>query len=797
MAALYPMTGDLAPPTPKPRPSSTTPASAPGAAPATPAPASPLMADLGLGAYQQAAADLAATPSPQLQTTPYTPPNKTGQIIAGIVSLLFPGAPIAQAAAGFMKGAQGQAQQNYENANKEDQAKYAAAEQAYTDKAKTADTALTAYDAQARAQEVSDYHQSLIEDAHARIQQAATNENDRRTASIARIQQGAERLEQTAFRNHLSLLNFNRLVRKDQDSIALALTKDAMTEQMADRRLTQVAQIAAFLEQGRNNRYAGNREVRIALGQATLLNSQTSAAIKAELASADTPEQQQTKIQGYLDKFDTTYGQLMTPISASHPEFGQQSDAFEGVVEGDEELEEPPESPTALYQGYGGTEAGAPVPGYYGQPQPGLYGQPQQGLYGQPQPGGEPVQMPQPGTGVWMPMATSYAQQFAVDPSLIGRMIGVESHGDPMAHSPSGALGLMQLKNDTWKQMGITNPYDPQQNIYAGTKYIAQLLAKYNGNQVTALAAYNWGASNVDAVHGDFRKFPPDVQQYVLQVLGGGGPSPQPPGPQAPNTGANTPPNPNAAHTPPKAPQAPNAAAQQGQEKDFQAALAEAVQRVKADPSKFNDAEKGINKLAATGQMTPAQKDTALKALQAARGLADAAVPYYTQLKAQNPAMPDKTAIAIANERAKGQGSPNPPIPIKLGPTPTAPPPATEAAALRGETPDEVKQQAPPGTVGPPPPKPDPLAGWQQPVPVGGGAPLAPAYNAAPALSSGATGPGGVTVRGAPQTPSSAYADRVLRTVLAMPAAARERYIARQPPKLKAYLIQKLRAIGQ
>ena len=104
-----------------------------------------------------------------------------------------------------------------------------------------------------------------------------------------------------------------------------------------------------------------------------------------------------------------------------------------------------------------------------------------------------------------------------LDPDLINSVIHAESGFNPRAVSPKGAQGLMQLMPRTASQLGVANAFDPKANVEGGTRYLRELLERYNFDLVKALAAYNAGPHRVE----QYRGIPPyyETQAYVASII--------------------------------------------------------------------------------------------------------------------------------------------------------------------------------------------------------------------------------------------------------------------------------------
>ena len=119
--------------------------------------------------------------------------------------------------------------------------------------------------------------------------------------------------------------------------------------------------------------------------------------------------------------------------------------------------------------------------------------------------------------GNFDPIISSASRNFSVDPDLVRAVIQAESNFNPQAVSPKGAMGLMQLMPATAREMAVTDPFDPEENIQGGVRYLSELLRLLNHKLPLALAAYNAGPTKVLARN----EIPPieETQDYVQRVL--------------------------------------------------------------------------------------------------------------------------------------------------------------------------------------------------------------------------------------------------------------------------------------
>jgi soluble lytic murein transglycosylase-like protein len=118
----------------------------------------------------------------------------------------------------------------------------------------------------------------------------------------------------------------------------------------------------------------------------------------------------------------------------------------------------------------------------------------------------------------YTPLVTVVAKEHGLDAALLHAVITVESGYNPLARSPKGAIGLMQLLPETAERYAVRNVWDPKENLRGGAKYLRDLLVLFNNNLSLALAAYNAGEGAV-MVAGN--RIPPfaETRSYVPKVL--------------------------------------------------------------------------------------------------------------------------------------------------------------------------------------------------------------------------------------------------------------------------------------
>jgi soluble lytic murein transglycosylase-like protein len=121
------------------------------------------------------------------------------------------------------------------------------------------------------------------------------------------------------------------------------------------------------------------------------------------------------------------------------------------------------------------------------------------------------------------------ASQHGISPDLVRAVIQAESGFNPRAVSPKGAMGLMQLMPGTARDLGVSDPFHPAENIRAGVAYLARLLTRFKQNVEHALAAYNAGPERVERYEG----VPPyrETRAYVKKITSAVDPPAPPPPP--------------------------------------------------------------------------------------------------------------------------------------------------------------------------------------------------------------------------------------------------------------------------
>lgn len=128
-----------------------------------------------------------------------------------------------------------------------------------------------------------------------------------------------------------------------------------------------------------------------------------------------------------------------------------------------------------------------------------------------------PVARRIPTTDEMETLVTKAAAQYKIRPELFRALVQAESGFNPLAVSPKGAQGLTQLMPETASTLGVSDPFDPEQNVMAGARYLRQQLDRFGGDEHLALAAYNAGPGAV-LRYNDVPPYP-ETRQYVARVM--------------------------------------------------------------------------------------------------------------------------------------------------------------------------------------------------------------------------------------------------------------------------------------
>ena len=129
-----------------------------------------------------------------------------------------------------------------------------------------------------------------------------------------------------------------------------------------------------------------------------------------------------------------------------------------------------------------------------------------------------PYQSPTKNVDMWQKDIDEISKIYGVDPLLVKAVIKQESAGNQFAVSPVGAKGLMQLMDTTASDLGVQSVFNGRENIMGGTKYLSQMLKRFDGDEELALAAYNAGPGSVEKYGNSIPPYK-ETQDYVRRVI--------------------------------------------------------------------------------------------------------------------------------------------------------------------------------------------------------------------------------------------------------------------------------------
>jgi hypothetical protein len=440
-----------------------------------------LLPDYGENAYESAAKELEGSSLPQYSQPTYTPPNKTGEIVAGAISALFPGSPAATLASSYMQGSNQAAQSNYDRAQQAEAAKYQAAQdaraakvqnvqlagqtmenqlrlkqQADTEADRAAQAAAALEEKKARDAEIAQEKRIADQFTQEKIREQAKRDAETHSYHVAQIQENNAKYALAVQKFGLSEEQFNRQTRKDNMQTALALTRNQMSYDTAQQRMGLQAKLAAFNQFRIDRRNANDQATKIATAQVGKARALAQSQIAAELKSQDDDDVKQAKIKSITDAENAAYSTAFTPVLAKNGELGA---TFDGI----DQVTADSISSGAAHDAGVETGTASPTVGYTPAPESAqsLYGENLAALGPDGQPslgaeGGKPIPTPT------LNALSSLMQQVGATPqeaAILARVGANESSGDPNAANPAGTgVGLWQINPKAHGEGSWTDP---------------------------------------------------------------------------------------------------------------------------------------------------------------------------------------------------------------------------------------------------------------------------------------------------------------------------------------------------
>jgi hypothetical protein len=619
-------------------------------------------------AYQDALSKLANTPSPTLQETPYKPPSKQTDIITSALAFLFPGAPIGRMAASYLQGAENKSDRQYQQANEEDYKKYQVAENTRADEESQANNLGRVADARAameqRAENQKAQHEIALENEQYKREQI----DERKRMDNATIAYRTDQIAQRAFSNQTGRMQYLRQVRHDADTLALGMTKGAISEQLAQERIGLTARVAALREVGVDSRFAQDVELRTSIKKLDAQNIAASGQIKAIIANSSlTSQQQSAAIQAIQTKMDDAYQKTLAPIASRHPDVSARMAEVESEIESGTEAGDANDAGMSPGADPYSASSGSGVPSVqqkFEQTRQSLGGG---GTEGGPtsQSGARPSWTPPPadvvsiGSNAWL--QAGGPPQYA---PLAGVIATMESSGNPRNINPAGTgVGLFQINPQAHPDLAAKyNLLDPVQNARAAVElFNAEGAQPWRESMVMPNSPYGgwgpWAAAN-GYLGPNGIMAPAQTPQTGAQPKLGLAPQP---GQLTRTTGQ-----------PPNAGSGTGGGAQRAQiipPDQFAAGVQGTIKALGTDPNGFNDAEQKVKTLRQQGRITPQMEQQALAQMES------------TRRSMHGAAQPGDPAAALRGAAQQDAAAPNAPAQPPPPQAPAAPTPEEQRAA--------------------------------------------------------------------------------------------------------------------